>query len=229
MAVVVLVAFLAWRYPDAVYSQSDWAHVAYLVALLALVSAGVVAGRRMDLRNALKQVAAWVGVALLVVVGYSFRIELAELGPRVLGDLLPHRGAEVGEGTIAFRAGADGHFRVEAVVDGTRVRFLVDTGASDVVLSPTDARRLGFDLDDLAFTRFYATANGLVRAAPVRLGEMKVGPIRVSDVRASVNEAAMNSSLLGMSFLDRLQYYEFRDGTLTFGPVASAARRHIGT
>ena len=214
---MALVAFLAWRYPDAVSSQSDWANVTYLVALLALVSAGVAAGHRVGVPNAAKQAAIWVGVALFLVVGYSFRIELAGIGERVLGNLLPHRGTEVGEGSIAFRVGADGHFRVEAMVDGTPVRFLVDTGASDVVLSPTDARRLGFDFDDLAFTRFYQTANGLVRGAPVRLGEVKIGPIRVSDVPASVNEGELGSSLLGMSFLDRLRYCEFRQGTLTFG------------
>jgi aspartyl protease family protein len=217
VATVALVAFLASRYPDAVSSQGDWANVTYLVALLALVSAGVVAGRRLDVPTAAKHAAAWVGVALLLVVGYSYRIEIGGIGERVLGQLLPHRGTVVDEGTVTFQAGNDGHFRVEAMVDGTSLRFLVDTGASDVVLSPTDARRLGFDLDRLAFSRFYATANGQVRGAPVRLREVKVGPILVSDVRASVNEADMGSSLLGMSFLGRLEYYEFRAGTLTLG------------
>jgi aspartyl protease family protein len=204
-AVAALVAFLVWRYPDALTSQRDWASVTFLVALLAMVSAGVLAGRRFEPGSAVKQAAIWVSIALLLVIGYSFHVEIGRLGERVAGQLLPHRGTVVEEGTITFRVGNDGHFRVEATVDSKSLRFLVDTGASDVVLSPVDARRLGFDVSELNFTRFYETANGLVRGAPVRLEEVKIGPIVV------------NSSLLGMSFFGRLRYYEVRDGTLTLG------------
>lgn len=215
LAVVAVVAFLAWRFPDALSSEGDWANVLYLVALLALVASGVVGLRRMRLGEAAKGAMVWIVVALLLVVAYSYRFGLGEIGERLLGELLPHRGTTVSEGTVAFRATADGHFRIEALVDGTPVRFLVDTGASDVILSPTDARRLGFDPERLAFTRFYTTANGIVRGAPVRLGEVIIGSIRVTDLPASVNEASMASSLLGMSFLGRLRSYEVRSGTLT--------------
>jgi aspartyl protease family protein len=92
---------------------------------------------------------------------------------------------------------------------------MVDTGASDVVLSPADARRLGFDLAELKFTRIYQTANGTVRGAPVRLRRITIGPIEIEDVRASVNGAPMGTSLLGMSFLGRLMGYEVTTDTLT--------------
>lgn len=215
LAVVALVAYLAWRFPDAVASQGDWARVAYLVALLALVSAGVVGRRRLRMRAAARHAVVWIGAALLLVVGYGYRFELEAIGERVLGELIPHRGTQSGAATVDFRAGIDGHFRVEARVDGTPLRFLVDTGASDVMLSPRDARRLGFDMEELAFTRLYTTANGVVRGAPVRLGEVVIGPIRMTDVPASVNGADMESSLLGLSFLGRLRSYEVRQGVLT--------------
>ena len=100
------------------------------------------------------------------------------------------------------------------MVDGTPVRFLVDTGVTSVVLSPNDAERLGYDPAKLSFTGFVRTANGTVRTAPIRLGNLVVGDIRLTDVPAVVNQAAMGSSLLGMSFLDRLRSYEVRDGVL---------------
>ncbi len=215
LGAVALVAFLAARFPDTLSTQGDWAHVFYLVALLALVSSGILAGRRLGLRQTVKQAAAWAGIALVIVVGYSFRSELRAVGERVLGDLLPHRGTPLDGRSVVFRAGADGHFRSEALVDGTPVRFLLDTGASDVVLSPADAARLGFDPATLSFTRRYETANGVVRGAPVRLGEVAIGPIRVGGVPASVNEAPMGSSLLGMSFLSRLRSYEVEGDSLT--------------
>ncbi|MFQ5786172.1 MAG: TIGR02281 family clan AA aspartic protease [Alphaproteobacteria bacterium] len=213
-AVAALAGYLAWRYPDAVASQNGWVRVAYLVALLALVSAGVVARRRLPLRRALGQALVWGALALALVVGYSFRFELEDLGARILGALQPSRGTTIGDNSVSFRAGVDGHFRVEALVDGVPIRFLVDTGASDVVLRPADARRLGLDPGRLVYSRLYRTANGVVRGAPVRLGEVTVGPIRVTGIVATVNEAAMESSLLGIGFLGRLRGYEVRADTL---------------
>ena len=214
-AVVALIGLLAWRFPDALAGDDGGLRVVYLVGLLALVSSGVIAGRRLRLRDTVKQAAAWIGVALVLIVGYSYRFELTALGERVLGEIMPFRGVETGAGQVALRAGADGQFHVEALVDGVTLRFLVDTGASEVVLTRADARRLGFDVDGLAFTRLYSTANGTVRGAPVRLREIVLGPIRLTDVVASVNEAPMADSLLGMTFLGRLGAYAVRDDTLT--------------
>ena len=117
-----------------------------------------------------------------------------------------------------MRAGLGGHFVVEIEVNGIAIRFLVDTGASDVILSPADAARLGFNLSDLRYIRTYRTANGIVQGAPVRLDRVAVGPIALTNVRASVNGAPMRRSLLGMSFLSRLSGYEVRDDRLTLRP-----------
>ena len=211
-----LVAFLAWRFPDAIYGEQDRVRLVYLLLLLVLVSSSILAGRRLRLRlRGVAQAAAlWVLIVAVVALGITYRLELGAIGARVLGELLPHRGTVLGEGEIRFPAGADGHFRIEALVDGTPIRFLVDTGASGIVLSPADARRIGFDPDELGFTGFAETANGTVRTAPVRLGAVEIGPIRLHDLPASVNQAAMRGSLLGMSFLERLRSFEIRDGTL---------------
>ncbi len=213
-AVVALVAFLVWRYSDSLTTGDDWASVVYLVALLALVSSSILVGRRLPLGHVARQAAAWIGIALVLVAGYTYRLELGAVGERMLGELLPHRAVETAEREIRIRVGADGHFRLEAMVDGRPVRFLVDTGATSVVLSPNDATRLGYDLAKLSFTGFARTANGTVRTAPIRLGNLVVGNIRLTDLPAVVNQAAMGSSLLGMSFLDRLRSYEVRDGAL---------------
>jgi clan AA aspartic protease (TIGR02281 family) len=111
-------------------------------------------------------------------------------------------------------AGAGGHFLVEAVVNGAPVTFLVDTGASDVVLTMADAERLGFRPENLRFTQRFATANGEVRGAPVVLREVRIGQFSLFDLPASVNEAPLRVSLLGMSFLKRLHGYSVEDGRL---------------
>jgi clan AA aspartic protease (TIGR02281 family) len=111
-------------------------------------------------------------------------------------------------------AGPSGHFLIEAWVNGEPITFLVDTGASDIVLTPDDARRIGLEPRTLEYTQSFATANGEVRAAPVVLREIRVGELQLFDLDASVNEAALPVSLLGMSFLEELSGYEVQGRTL---------------
>jgi aspartyl protease family protein len=94
------------------------------------------------------------------------------------------------------------------------VRFILDTGASDVMLTPADARRLGFDPAALAYTRCYLTANDAVMGAPVVLTTLDIGPIHMNDVAASVLEKPGDMSLLGMSFLRRLKGYQVQGSNL---------------
>lgn len=108
---------------------------------------------------------------------------------------------------IVIRKAAGGHFLVDAMVNGVAIRFLVDTGASDVVLSPDDARRLHIAGSGLDYSLQYETANGVVRAAPVTLRDIRIGQLELYDLEATVNEAPMSISLLGMAFLERLEGY----------------------
>jgi aspartyl protease family protein len=103
---------------------------------------------------------------------------------------------------------ADGHYWLEAEVNGGTVRFLVDTGASHVVLTPEDAQAAGIYPAHSDFTAVYQTANGPAAAAPVILDRVEVGGIEVRGVPAAVNGAPMRQSLLGMSFLQRLSSFE---------------------
>ena len=111
---------------------------------------------------------------------------------------------------LVIRRSPNGHFLLNAMVNGVEIRFLVDTGASDVVLSAADAERLRLNSSKLRYTQEYQTANGIVRAAPVTLREVRIGQLEVYDVAASVNQGAMGISLLGMSFLERLSGYAVR-------------------
>lgn len=109
----------------------------------------------------------------------------------------------------------NGHFMAEGTVDGRRMSFVVDTGASVIALTRRDAARLGLHPAQRDFTAAVKTANGTVRAAPVELGRVDVGGVTVRDVRALVlPEAALSENLLGMSFLARLRRFEYRDGRL---------------
>lgn len=109
---------------------------------------------------------------------------------------------------------ATGAFVVNGSVNGHPVTFVVDTGASDVVLSPDDAARLGLVQAKLKYDRLYQTANGVGRAAGFQANEIRVGSITIANVSASVNQAPMKYSLLGRAFLDRLNTFKIEHGRL---------------
>jgi clan AA aspartic protease (TIGR02281 family) len=111
-------------------------------------------------------------------------------------------------------ANSGGHYVIEASVNGAPVTFLVDTGASDIVLTLDDARRIGLQPSTLDYTQRFATANGEVRGAPVVLRELRIGQLRLFNVDASVNQAPLGISLLGMDFLEQLSSYEVERGRL---------------
>ena len=107
-----------------------------------------------------------------------------------------------------------GGFYVVGQADGVQVRFAVDTGASDIVLSPDDAHRIGVDPSTLKFSAPSETANGVGYGAPIVVKSLTVGPIRLTNVPVTVNQAPMSASLLGASFLRRLSSFEIRGDQL---------------
>lgn len=113
-----------------------------------------------------------------------------------------------------YRADRQGHVILNGTVNGSDVRFLVDTGATYVALTLADAKAAGFERSDLVFNARAATANGVSRAATVTLREIRIGQFSIYDVPAFVEER-LPISLLGQSFLTRLDGYEMRDGVLT--------------
>ena len=113
---------------------------------------------------------------------------------------------------------SDGHFWAEAEVNGSRVRFLVDTGATAVALTQADAVRLGIEPRELTYSYKVMTANGPARAAAVKLASVSVAGARVANVDALVIEDGLDTSLLGMTYLGRLSRFEATPSSLILRP-----------
>ena len=159
--------------------------------------------------------AIWAAIILGLTGVYAYRFEVSDIADRVTAELFagePQIGRS-GEVIVSRRLG--GEFVIPAKVDGVRVAFLFDTGASTVVLRAEDARRIGVDAAGLDFDVSVVTANGAAMAAQTRIGEIAVGPIVMRNVRALVaRPGALNESLIGMSYLERLQSYTVERGRL---------------
>ena len=117
--------------------------------------------------------------------------------------------------TATLRADSRGHFQVEGSVDGRRLDFMVDTGATVIALRERDAGKLGIFPTPRDYTGRSSTANGVVKVAPVRLPSLEINGIRVYDVAAVViPDESLSTNLLGMSFLSRLRRFEMANGRL---------------
>lgn len=208
------------------YDPSDLAILMAGLALLVFIASSLVASYRGRAGEAVRDMMTWAVVALAFAVGLSYRDRIVAVGHQVLGDLMPagnllRADAKIeGERSAKFRRRADGTYVVSAEAHGVALKMLVDTGASWVVLTAEDGRRLGFDLDGLRYTVPVQTANGIIYAASVRLRTLTVGKISVNNVDALVaRRGPLRENLLGLSFLNRLSGFDFSNGYLTFRKI----------
>jgi aspartyl protease family protein len=178
------------------------------LGLLLLFIGGFFFWGRGRLGKNLRDLAIWALIFAMVVIAYGFRDVLRD-------ELLPAAMVQVDPETIELRRASDGHFHATLEVNGRPVRFMIDTGASGIVLSSRDAARVGLDPAALTYTGRAQTANGLVQIAPVRLGTVSLGDFTDTAVPAAVNSGAIDSSLLGMSYLDRFARIEIEGDTMT--------------
>ena len=108
-----------------------------------------------------------------------------------------------------------GHFQTEGRIDGQRIGFMVDTGASVVALNETSAARFGLRPSRSEYNATVTTANGTIKAARARIAMLDVGGLVVRDVDAMVlPDAALSENLLGLSFLSRLKRFEYANGQM---------------
>jgi aspartyl protease family protein len=213
-ALAGLVAALAHAFPEAVRTGDDWARVARAAGIVVLIAAGVLRSGRVLRPQHLKYAAVWAAVIAVLALGFAYRDELGGVGQHLRLAFSAGDPVASGEREMIVPQAADGSYAVVALVNGQRVRFTVDTGASDTVLSPDDARRIGVDVDSLSYVLQSETANGVGSGAPFVAERFQVGPLALSNFRLTVNKAPLSTSLLGMSFLARLESFHVENGKL---------------
>ncbi len=187
--------------------QSEIPRLAYLVLLGVAVGGWFIAENRQSLGKTARQAVVWGLIFIGVIAGVG-------LWDDIRNDVAPRQAVFEDGARVEVPRGPDGHYRLTLGINGTPVDFIVDTGASSVVLSDRDARRAGINPDNLRFTGLANTANGTVRTATVRLDEISLGGVALRDFPVSVNGGEMNFSLLGMDYLETFNRIEISDGEL---------------
>ena len=206
-----LVALALSREQDAIAHllRPDMSALALKGALAVCAGGLLLVMFREKLSQALEFALFWTVIVLWLVVGYSYRVELKDVGDRVMTELVPDvRDVEV-------TRGMRGDFAVSVRINGAKLPMVLDTGATSVVLTHEAAKAAGLPLEFLNYSVNVDTANGRTRAAPVTLDKLAVGGLTEREVPALVAQpGALHNNLLGMSFLNRLESWEVRGDRL---------------
>jgi aspartyl protease family protein len=211
-----LAAFIASNDQDAIASllRHDTASLVLKVALLVFAGGLVLVFFRERLSKAIEAALFWVALGMLLIVGYSYRFELRDVGDHIYAELVPGHVASLGRNAQVVR-GKGGDFAISAHINGAMIPMVLDTGASSVVLTQEAAKAAGLPIEVLNYTVNVDTANGHTRAAPVTLDRLAVGGLTERSVPALVAQAGqLKTNLLGMTFLNRLESWEVRGDRL---------------
>lgn len=196
-------------------TQLQTAQLVPLVIILIIFAGGLFA-RRYRAAELLGGLLMWGAIGVIAMISYAYRDEMMGVVRRVAGEFRPGAAIVDGStGTAIVRRGMNGHFEIEATINGHPSRMIFDTGASAVVLTVEDAAAAGIDTAALRYTVPVSTANGQGMAARTRLDYIAVGGIVRTNVTAFVTEkGAMDTSLLGMTFLETLSRYSVTQNSL---------------
>ena len=192
---------------------------ALILSIWGSVIAAAIIPRSGDWRKVARNAVAWVGIFLALMTGYIYRYDLQDIASRMSAGLVP--GSPVpstaldGRDQVMLVRGDDNHFHAKALIDGKPVNFLVDTGASTIVLSHRDAITAGINVNDLIYSIRVSTANGNTQAARLSIGSVQIGAITRKHVSALVaQQGNLDTSLLGMNFLQTLSGFSFQSDRL---------------
>jgi aspartyl protease family protein len=185
-----------------------------IIVLLIVVIASFLYRKKYNKNENFKNIIIWLMIVSLILILYSFKNEGKEVFNRVYYELSPSV-PKIEDRQIIITKSNDGHFYMNTQIRESNIRFMIDTGASAIVLSQNDATKIGIDILNLSYTARFNTANGVIRAAPIVIRELIISDdIFFRDLNAYVSEGNDNTSLLGMTFLSNFNNYSFEKDKL---------------
>jgi aspartyl protease family protein len=219
LSVIAALVVLSMRQPEGAgvkLGDPDFAALLGKIGFLVLVGGAAMTLFRERFVQAIQWALLWVVVGLMLVVGYTYRFELRDTAARVAAELMPGYAVTGGRGgVVELTRSRSGDFHVYAKINGAPVAMVLDTGASAVVLTHEAAQAAGLPTEFIRYDVKVDTANGRAQAAAVTLDRIVIGSIIERSVPALIAPPGqLKTSLLGMSFLNRLEGWEVRNGRL---------------
>jgi len=202
-------------------NDGETASLIYSLLLLVLVGSALVS-RSLPIGQTLKMALGWVGIFALIFLLVSFRPEMKLIWGRVTGELGLASGPQISGAPMTLRKREDGHFWVDADVNGHRVEFMVDSGATFTALSAPAARDAGVEPDAFSMKIAIGTANGTIEADRATVSELRLGSLVMQDHAIVVAEAFGDTNVLGMNFLSALKSWRVEGSSMILTPHDSS-------
>lgn len=159
---------------------------------------------RFGLKTNIVKLLTWLIIFLIFIIIYTFRFEFQNLKNRILANLIPHYSWVNDKGEIVILRNRDGHFYIDILINDIQIPFMIDTGASGVMLTTKAARMLKINPSNLKYNNIAYTANGPTKTASVLLDVVRINNVVFNDVPASVaSNDQSDVSLLGMRLISK--------------------------
>jgi aspartyl protease family protein len=197
----------------------DAGRLVYYALLVGLVGSGILASQK-NLGEAARNLGIWALIILVLASVFVFKDDAQGFASRLMAGLVPGRASVYtdaeGRKSAVLSMGQNGHYQVDASINGVTIPMMIDTGATVIALSYEDADRLGLNPSGMNFSAMVMTANGPARTAYVTLPEIVVAGIRRTNIEAGISEPGkMRGSLLGMNFLSQLRSFSIKGSEMT--------------
>lgn len=187
--------------------------VVNIVLILILLVSSFIVAKRYKKIPVFKYLLYWIGIFIFCGFLYLLKDNFYGLRDRVIAELVPGHAISQ-DGLMVVKRADNGHFYLYLTLNGTLVKFMVDTGASGVVISKNLADEIGVDTNKLKFFNTALTANGAVQTASAIINEIRLDKFKITNFKLDVIASNETIPLLGMSFLNKLKSYEFQGNNL---------------
>lgn len=192
------------------------ASLIYSLLFLVLVASSLVA-RRLPIGQTIKYALAWVAIFTGGLVLFSFRHQAGQAWEQFKREINPDAPVQSGQSVRILR-GEDGHFHVDAKVNGHTVRFLIDSGATTSTMSRAGAEAAGVAISDAGFGAAVETANGMTMMRRARIDRLTIGNIERTDHAILVSDDMDELNLLGMNYLSSLASWKVEGREMILTP-----------
>lgn len=199
-------------------SGAQSAEIIWLVLAMVLVGSALIS-RRWSLTGALSMALWWVAIFVIALAIFSYRSEIGGIADRIKSEVTGEAQQRIEGSTLRINKSLDGHFWVNALVNGQSLRFLIDSGASITAVSESAAVDAGLNIDQSGFPMVLMTANGPVEARRSNIATLEIGPLRASDLTIVVSPAFGGVNVLGMNFLSQLKSWRVEGDEMILEPA----------
>lgn len=198
-------------------SEDDNISLVYAIGALVLVVSALFS-RRLGFAELFRSLLYWVAIFAVFIVAFSFRDEFSAVWQRVSAEMTGSSAQKVVGSSLVIKRSDDGHYWVDAMMNGEPTRFLIDSGATTTGISLRSAKAANVEIDTSGFPVVLSTANGTLEAQRGLVSKLQIGPISATALHVTVADEFGDTNVIGMNFLSQLRSWRVEGDKMILEP-----------